>query len=298
MIVNILLYSFLDSTLLPVLFFIGGAILLGLLFSGLFYWLDDNGFKLNKFSGQYQKISESKRLVLKVYIGIILLCGLNLVPYYNISNSNIIEYKSIFEQYSYGYYIHKVFFVLPIILGFIGSILILWSEVILNRFIALNFKYNYRFYHIIFGVLLITYFGVLFKNISGIAEFRSNQREVAIKAAHDKIVNDSIRHYRDSVSLIKARADSEALKIVEKITCTEKIAIINFHDWIKLYHPDYRINKIVTVKRGISCTFRISSLGFRPEYKILGEKPLVVEIDLNPDGKYQKYSVHEIINSF
>jgi hypothetical protein len=267
------------------------------LFSGLVYWVDGNGFKINKFSSQYQQLNEKRRFYLKALIGIIILVGLNYVPYYDVYNSNIVIFKSLFEEQPHGFYIHKIFFALPIILGLLGSLIILWFDSIFNRVKTSNYNFRIRFYHIISLVFLITYFIILFKDISKISEYKVHQRELSIKAAHNKIINDSIRHYRDSVQRIINIAETKRLKALSEIACTKKSALILFDDWVKLKHPSYKIIKIVNTNKFEDCKFIISCLAKNTEYSYQNSSSLVIEIDLNPDGKYENYKVREIDNN-
>lgn len=298
MIINILLYSFLDSTFLPVLFFIGGAILLGLLFSGLFYWLDGNGFKLNKFSTQYQKLNDNKRLYLKVFIGAMMFWGLNYIPYYDLSNSNILVYKSIFETYPYQFYIHKTFFALPIIVGFLGSFFILWSDEIFKRVLSRNFSYNLRFYHILFGVIILTYLGVLVKDVSSIYEYREVQIEQTLKAARQKVINDSlarlyenISRYNDSITVVNENYRLRKRNESEKKYCSEKIAVGYFKSWLKKMHPQIKLIKIVEIWDRESCKYGITCIVNSTKHDFYDNDTLIVEMNINADGDFKQYSI-------
>jgi hypothetical protein len=106
------------------------------------------------------------------------------------------------------------------------------------------------------------------------------------------------RHSQDSIQrVIKTRDSINEMRLIF-LYCNEEDAIRNFKDYLKFYHPQWKLKKINQIKNSSDCVYKISCLGYVPNKRFYGTETIIAKINLNPDGDYKTYKVDIISGTF
>jgi hypothetical protein len=161
---------------------------------------------------------------------------------------------------------------------------------ILFLLLFLIFKHKLFFYNLVkkyhkqilvIGISLMSFFV-----IKRIEQNRIEQNRIEQNRIEQKRI-DSIQKQE-----AKIRAENNAIKSL--IYCNEKTALENFKQHMEFYYPKWRMATKPKIRSDEDCKFKISLLVYETEYYFKQKESLVVEIDLNYDGNYEKYVVNFI----
>jgi hypothetical protein len=210
-----------------------------------------------------------------------------------------------FFELKIGKELWKVVDVITIIILFVNIIetlktnnLINFTKYISSFYLKIKkFSINLQSFYVKTKKFRLPLFGVIFL-IWGFFIFKKEAEEKALKIQAQQQA-DSIEYATfkdDSLWEIEKNAINKRAKALEPIFFTEKNALRNFKEWLKLYYPTWNLKKIVSIKKGENYKFKISCIGYFTKYASLGNDPLVVEINLDAkdSGTFDFYEVDVI----
>jgi hypothetical protein len=233
---------------------------------------------------QYKNLNKSKQMFTKVIFVVILLFVLNFIPYYNIYNSADISVYNIFNQIPDGYILHRTYFFTPVFLGLFSILLLIKYHVVVRIFENEKIKKITRVVTLTLLVLLGSFFLHLINSYN-------EKIQVDKKQKHYQDSVYLVKSYNDSLEKIKVQKEKKLLKELSNIMCTKAQSLRCFKEWLKKYHPQIKIVSIVEIWDRENCKFGLTCIVNNNKYSFDHDDTLIVEVNLNSDGKYNYYTV-------